>query len=116
MYANGWYASYITAAQKAGIVQGQDNGIFGVGKNVSRQDVAVMIYRAISATGKTLPSTREYADFTDDAQISDYAKDAVKALYSAGAINGMGDGTFGANEVCTRAQLSQILYGILELL
>ncbi len=50
--------------------------------------------------------------FTDDGDISDYAKDSVYALKNLGLINGMGDGSFYAEGNATRAQTAQILYSV----
>ena len=47
--------------------------------------------------------------FTDDGDISDYAKDSVYALKNLGLINGMGDGSFMPRANATRAQTAQIL-------
>ena len=50
--------------------------------------------------------------FTDDGDISDYAKDSVYALKNPGLINGMGDGSFMPRANATRAQTAQILYSV----
>ena len=47
-------------------------------------------------------------DFTDCASISPWALADVDKLYSAGLVNGMGDGTFSPKETATRAQCAKL--------
>ena len=58
---------------------------------------------------------RNNVTFTDESEISDYAKEAVSYLASAGIINGMGDGTFAPAGTVTRAQAAKVVYGLLNL-
>ena len=53
--------------------------------------------------------------FGDEAEISDYALEAVKHLSGAGIINGYEDGTFGPQRTLTRAEAARIIYGVLQL-
>lgn len=100
-----WYQDAVYALAENGIVNGIDLHTFGVGRTITRQDMAVLIAGCL----KNAEETREYADFADEDQISDYAKDAVKRLYCAGILNGMGDDTFAPQESATRAQTAVIL-------
>lgn len=111
-----WYATYIKAAVSKKIVSGIGDGIFGTGRNVTRQDAAVMLYRAAKTMNLTLPEIREYAEFADETLIAGYASEAVKALYKANIINGMENGTFAPENICTRAQVAKMLYDISGLL
>ncbi len=100
-----WYYPYISAAANGGIVNGVGDGVFGVGMNITRQDIATIAARAmgINASGAEV-------SFSDEASIADYAKDAVAALASHGIISGMGDGSFAPKANATRAQAAKILY------
>lgn len=105
-----WSYPYIRSATAAGIIQGMDATRFGLGENVTRQDVAVILYRAAVSQGGTLPVVREYAAFSDQQLVAPYAADAVQALYQAGVIDGTGDGMFEPNRPCTRAEAAKLLY------
>ncbi len=109
-----WYHPYITKAVGAGIAKGYSDVLFGVGDNVTRQDMAVMIYNAAISAGYTFTNT-DTKVFEDDAEIADYAKDAVYKLKSEGIINGMDTENFAPNEPATRAQAAKIIYGLLKL-
>lgn len=109
-----WYDSYIASAVNHGIVNGISETEFGVGANITRQDMAVIAYRAITSLGKKLPDVQETVVFSDEADIADYAGEAVNELQQANIINGMGDGTFAPGANANRAQAAYIIYSILN--
>lgn len=112
--ANHWATSYIATAQKWGIVQGNADGSFGLGVNITRQDMAVMLYRTFEMLGMDLSGGTTV--FEDSNEISDYAKAAVSALEKLGIINGMGDNTFAPGANATRAQAAKVIYVMMEVL
>lgn len=109
-----WSYSYIASAVRLGIVNGVDGQRFNPEGTVTREDMAVILYRAYTMmeTGKK----GSKAAFTDAAAIADYAKDAVSALSFLGVVNGMGDGTFAPKGKVTRAQAAKVLYEMIRIL
>ena len=103
-----WYAGYVLTAQNAGIVNGISDSEFGIGLKITRQDFAVMIARAFGLSGYN-----DDTKFADSEIISDYAKQAVSALYEMGIVKGYPDNTFRPFGNCTRAEAAIILYGII---
>ena len=112
--ADHWATSYIATAQQLGIVQGNADGTFGLGQKITRQDMAVMLYRTFQVLGIDLPEGTN--EFTDSNDIASYAKAAVSALEKQGIINGMGDGTFAPANNATRAQSAKVIYTMMEVL
>lgn len=106
--ANAWHAPYIAALSKAGIINGVSDTAFGVGYNVTREDFAVMICRALNFTASNNNS------FKDKDSISAYALDAVSALYERGIVGGYEDGSFKPKANISRAEGAKIIYGILS--
>ena len=102
-----WFAPYIHAAADKGIVFGSD-GKFRPNDNITRQDAAVMIFRAYSKTKKTSDL------FKDDNEISEYAKEAVYDLSSQGVIKGYDDNTFRALANLSRAEAASLLSEIMK--
>ncbi|MDO5310611.1 MAG: S-layer homology domain-containing protein, partial [Clostridia bacterium] len=110
---NEWYAQYINAAAALGIVNGQSKNLFGVGQTITRQDMAVIVYKAAAYSGIELGGIEAYGEFTDDADISEYAAEAVYKLMAAGIINGVGDGRFAPLDSATRAEAAKLVYSLL---
>jgi len=107
-----WYYPYITAAKENGLINGISRTGFGVGQLVTRQDLAVMIYRALQKSG--LAETEELAAFIDNDAIADYAKEAVSTLGGMGMISGFADGSFGGGQNTTRAQAAVMFARLLD--
>lgn len=97
-----WYAPYVAMAKESGIVNGVSETKFGVGQYITREQMATMIYRAGQLIGYTANGIPKV--FTDENQISDYAKEAIDALTAGGVINGMSDGSFAPHATATRAE------------
>ena len=105
--AENWSDPYLAAAEAVGLANGIADGMFGVGQDISRQDLAVMIYRALPETMK--PEQTGEA-FEDDEAIADYAKEAVYGLRTLGLLNGY-ENRFRPGEQATRAESAKILAG-----
>lgn len=105
---NAWYAQYVNALTEAGIVNGRGDGSFGIGDNITREEIAVMIERALIAKGITLEGAAQ--DSSDAADISAYAKEAINKMCANGIISGFGDGTVRPKENAQRAQTAQLIY------
>ena len=99
-----WFYSYVSTATEEGIVKGLSENIFAPNQNITRQDMAVIINNTIKKKGAG------EIGFSDAAEISDYAKEAVLVLSKLGIINGMGDGTFAPKQNATRAQAAMMIY------
>ncbi len=108
-----WYYPYITAAKINNLVTGFSRTQFGLGSAVTREDLAVMIYRAMQK--QSLVKAVDGASFTDEAQIADYAKEAVSVLGGMGIITGFEDGSFAPTANATRAEAAVIFARYLEL-
>ena len=108
--SSAWYAPYLAAAEKEGIISGIGEGKFGVGRTITRQEAAAILYRIGTKLGKTFtPATLA---FSDDASIADFAKEAVYALKGADIISGVGDREFAPLTNCSRAQSAKLIFGL----
>ncbi len=108
---NAWYVPYIGAALNDGIVFGLDDGSFGIGSAISRQDMAVMLYRALNARGY-ITLNKEKTAFLDNDLISDYARLAVDGLSQSGFVKGNDSGEFNPLGYLTRAEAAQVIYRV----
>ena len=106
-----WFYPYVAACYQQGLVNGISDVFFGTGSNITRQDMATMILRALEKN-KLLAETEAKPAFADNAQIADYAKDAVQKIAEMGIINGVGDNMFAPNKYATRAEAAKMIYAI----
>ncbi len=103
---NAWYANYVNALASSGIAKG-DGVSFRPNDVITRQDAVVLLERALTFIGVGLEKGE--TSFVDNAQISDYAKEAIASLVKAGVINGLNDGSFAPASNITRAQVAKII-------
>ena len=106
--AGSWYAPYVNWAAASGIVSGTSATTFDPAAEISRQDMAVMLYNYAQQAGVQLDQTT-VTPFTDESSIAAYALPAVQALHSAGVISGMPDGSFQPQATTTREQACVVL-------
>ncbi len=111
--SNAWYAPFIKKAFGAGIINGYNTYTFGIGDNITREDMAVMVYNSAKKAGMAF-ETKEFEPFSDDEQISDYAKEAVYSLRNEGVINGIDLSNFAPKAFATRAEAAKIIYSLLK--
>ena len=109
-----WYVKYVITAYNSGIVNGYTDTIFGIGENITRQDMAVMCCRAADKAGKMLVQVREAELFDDDNSIADYAKSSIYVLKEQGIINGVGGNMFAPYNTATRAEAAKMIYEIIS--
>ena len=100
-----WYAEAVRWAASQGIVSGYGNGTFGPNDPITREQLAVMLWRY---SGSPAAASKEL-DFNDESQISGYALEAMRWAVENGILNGYGDGRLGPKGQATRAQAAQIL-------
>ena len=103
-----WYFPYVSAARRAGLVMGDEENNFNPNAQITRQDMAVILYRAYNIQIKGAET-----DFADQEEISSYAADAVGYFYTAGIVSGMGGGRFAPKDNATRAQAAVMLYNVM---
>jgi len=109
-----WCYGYVLAANQNGIINGVTENSFGKGMNISRQDMATILYRVMTVKGVEQGETVNSVNFSDEENIADYAKEAVEFLSSRGIINGMNDGSFCGEDNAQRAQAAQMIYKVLK--
>lgn len=103
--ASAWYADAVNWAAANGYVTGYDNGSFGPEDSLTREQLAVILYRY---AGFPEP-TGSLDGFTDAASASDYAVDALRWAVGEGLLTGKDGGRLDPAGTASRAELAQIL-------
>lgn len=112
---NSYYYDAIGVAKALGIARGRGEGSFNPNGSITREDMAVIITRAIDAAGVELEKAGEeyLAGYNDAGLISDYAREAIASLTKAGLIQGTGGGV-SPKRMATRAEIAVILHRVLN--
>jgi len=114
---NHWSFGYINALHKKGIIQGISEKSFLPDEYITRQDIAVIIYRVLVTSGYSFGVESYTADYSDAGEIADYAKAAIGMLSETELMNGYEDNTVRPLKNASRAETAVLLaklYGILK--
>lgn len=107
-----WSYRYIASGVKASIVQGRPDGTFGVDESITREDMAVMLARAIG--GKKSPEEIKSLAFADKASISSYAEEAIVVAVKNGLITGKEGNILDPKGMTTRAEAATVIYRVFQ--
>lgn len=105
-----WAYSYICWGKEQGILCGYEDGSFHPDRIISRQEMAVVLYRYLTEYRKTeLLTMSPQVIFSDGNLIGDWALEAVTAMQRSGIINGRGNGIFDPLTGTTRAETAVMI-------
>lgn len=112
-----WYTGVVGAAKAAGLVDGYEDGSFKPNAQITREELAAMVVRALKFAGQdTTVSATEQASLLSkfaDADKIVWAQNEIAAAVKAGIVDGMTDTTIAPNENATRAQSATMLKRLL---
>lgn len=107
--AGEWYAAGVEWAARAGVVNGMDNGTFAPFSSVTREQLAVMLYRyAVNYLHLEVSNSLDLSVFPDSGRVSSWAWDAMAWAVSAGIITGS-DGSLLPYNQTNRAEVATML-------
>ncbi len=111
-----YYSGYVTWAVETGIVQGLNDSLFGPGANVTREQIAVFLYRYAKHIGMdvSIGQTAQPHTFDGEDIVSPWAMTAMVWANNRGIMKGTGNG-MEPQAQATRAQVAQILYNFAQL-
>ena len=91
-----WYTSAVLWAYDNGIVSGYANGSFGTSDKITREQLALMMYKYAQTKGyDTTADDSILSSFSDEAAISSWARKAIQWAASHGIMSGKGKGADG---------------------
>lgn len=109
-----YYTDAIKWGAEHDIIRGYGDGRFGPGDNVTREQLATILFRYQQYADNIPPDIAESREFADRSNISDYAKEAVNKLVMQGIINGKPDNKFDPKGNATRAEFAAMLHRFLD--
>ncbi|WHH58242.1 S-layer homology domain-containing protein [Petroclostridium sp. X23] len=110
-----YYYQAVNTAKALGLATGTGQNQFNPKGQITRQDMMVLMDRALSISGKTLTKKADLSTYADAEGVAAYAKDSVAELVAAGIIQGS-NGKLRPQDNLTRAEAARVLYLIYKLL
>lgn len=110
--ADHWAYSYVASAVKSGLIFGVSDNEFGEGSEITREQMATIIYRLMVKMNDIERMDSFPYEFEDMDEVSNYARYGILMLYNCGYIQG-DNGKFYPRNTATRAESAQMIYNIL---
>lgn len=107
--AGAWYSDAIEWARANGIVAGISDTAFGLGREVSREQMATMLERYAEYKGRKTDYIYDITVFADNNAISEWALDGVKYAAAFGLFKGDDKGCFNPKGEAARSELATVL-------
>ena len=111
-----YYASAVLWAHQNGIVNGITENEFAPDNQVTREQIATIIYRYAKLKGYDVSAyeNTDISAYTDAGNVSEYAVSAIKYAVGTGLMKGKTETTLNVKENVTRAEISAILHRFFE--
>ena len=108
--AGQWYTDAVNWAAANQIVNGTSATTFAPNDSITREQMAAILYRYAQYKGYDVTKKADLSGYSDNSQVSAYAKDALAWANAAKLINGVTNTTLAPQGNATRAQVSAILH------
>ena len=112
--AGTWYTDAVAWAAANGIVNGVSETEFAPGKDITREQLATILFRYAEAKGYDVSARADLSAYADADQIQSYAAESVAWAVAEGLIQGFEDNTLRPAGNATRAQIATILMRFCE--
>ncbi|RUT43290.1 hypothetical protein EJP82_20235 [Paenibacillus anaericanus] len=109
-----WYTDVVSKAVNAGIVKGKSEGLFDPNGQITREEMVTMIMRAYAVIYGTSNHGTENWFFKDEAKISSWAMEYVRAAAALQLISGREPGRFVPDGISTRAEAAILVNRLLQ--
>ncbi len=107
--ADTWFTNAVSWAATEGIVNGYSKDQFGPSDDITREQIAAVLYRYAEKKGYDVSSRGDLNKYVDNDKVSDWAKDALSWANAEGLVVGLDDRTLASGANANRAQVATIL-------
>lgn len=115
--AEGWYSDAVAWASYVGVVTGGADGVFAPNTDITREQLAVMLYRFAKLLGLDVTADEAaLADFTDAAQVSEWAATEMAWAVKTGLLQGKGNADLDPAGAASRAETAMVMSRLIGLL
>lgn len=108
-----FYSDPVTWASASRVVTGYENGLFGTSDQITREQMALMLYRYAGYLGLDVSVTSDLSQFPDRDKVSGFAREAVQWATGIGVISGDG-GRINPQGNASRAHCATMLKRMIE--
>lgn len=108
-----WYTEAVRWAQQAGITDGFEDGSFGVNESVTRQQMALFLYRYAAYKKLDVTGNGDLSGYADASEVGAWAQQAMGWANEKGYVTGS-EGRLTPKDAATRAQVATILMRFTE--
>ena len=107
--AGTWYTDAVAWAAQNGIVNGVSDTEFAPGDDITREQLAVILYRYAAYQGYDVSQRADLSGFGDASSIRPYAQEALSWAHAQGLVLGFEDGSLRPQGTASRAQIAAVL-------
>lgn len=108
--ADSWYGAAVIWASENGIVNGVGGGLFDPDASLTREQMAMMLYRFAGYLGSNTEKRADLSAYGDADAVSAAAQDAMAWAVAEGLVNGRSAAELAPKAGATRAELATILF------
>lgn len=117
--AGSWYHAYVETASQAGLINGYGNSLFVPEGNISREQMAVILVKALQKKSSSPALTDSetallLSTYPDRNQLSDWSKASMAWAVKNGLISGYPNGTLAPRNTATRAEAAVMLHKYMQ--
>jgi hypothetical protein len=109
-----WYATYVELAARQGLVSGYPEGTFKPNQIVNRQEMVVMVIKAIGMEEEAKRKTGRGISYRDNDKIPSWAIGSVEIAEEKGLMDNISVGLFNGTKVVSRADAAVVIYRMLQ--
>lgn len=109
-----WYTEAVRWAASEGIVEGYSETEFGPLDNITREQLATILYRYAQYKGEDVSTSGSLSSYNDAAKVSDWAYAAMRWACGNGIMNGKGNGVLDPQGSALRSEVAQVLMNYLK--
>ncbi len=109
-----WFSEAVAWASSNAVVSGFADGRFGPNQNITREQLAAVLYRYAKLKGVDVSAKGDLGAFADRNEIADWAQEPLQWAVGCGLLNGNADGSLDPAGNATRAQVAAILMRFCE--
>lgn len=111
-----WYVDAVAWAAENGIVDGVGSAQFAPNAHITREQLALILYRYAQHCGLDVSAAEDLTGYADAQSVSPWAQAAMRWAVSAGLISGRSASALAPQSGATRAEIAQLLMSFAKLL